>query len=179
MTPGTLAAFESGKPFFVPDYLNFEGALREFLDIGVRAAFAAPIFVGDIVTGVLTLSWRRHIEKIRTRKLNWSSRSPANRFAYQRDQLMGALSASKAEALLLHDRLQRVLSVSPVVIYNMIYDMAEDVARRIKMVYLSDNVEAMLGYPTEFLADDPNRWYELVHEDDLSAALVKESSRSA
>jgi len=174
ITPGTATAFKSGKPVYVADYTSYAGALKEYLDAGVRTGFAAPIQLGEQVIGVLTLSWRHqvprpdeeHIELVEAvlRQIG---------FAYQRDQLMGALSASKAEAVALNDRLRRVLSVSPVVIYNMSYNRAENESERLKTIYLSDNIEMMLGYPKEILSENPNRWYEFVHEDDLSSVRLQ------
>jgi hypothetical protein len=166
-----MVAFKSGKTVFVPDYTNYAGALKGFLDAGVRSGFAAPIRLRDTVTGVLTLAWRRnvdspsadHVELVETvlRQIG---------FAYQRDQLLLELSISKAEAMAVNVRLQRVLSVSPVVVYNMIYDPAKK--NRLSTSYLSENVELLLGYPKEWLSNEPHRWYELVHPEDLPAVRL-------
>jgi diguanylate cyclase len=166
ISPGTMVAFKSGKIVFVPDYTNYAGALKGFLDVGVRSGFAAPIRLGDKVTGVLTLAWQHHVDMPSDEHVELVEAVLRQiGFAYQREQLMNELSASKAEAVALNDRLQRVLSVSPVVIYNMIYDTATE--QRLQTSYLSENIELLLGYPKEWLTDEPHRWYELVHPEDL------------
>lgn len=173
ITPGTTVAFKSGKPVFVADYTNYAGALKGFLEAGVRTGFAAPIRLGDAVTGVLTLAWQRHVGAPDADQIELVEAVLRQiGFAHHRQQLMAEISASKAEAMALSDRLQRVLSVSPVVIYNVVYDPTQPDAR-LKTSYVSDNIEGLLGYPKQSLTHDLNHWYELVHEEDLPAVVLQ------
>lgn len=174
ITPGTLAAFKSGKPVFVQDYVNYAGALKEYLEAGVKSGFAAPIRLGETVTGVLTLAWRKQVDKPLEEHIELVEAVLRQvGFACQRDQLLSELSYSRAEAIALHNRLQRVLSVSPVVVYNMAYDRNGPTDTRLSTVYLSDNIQEMLGYPKEWLSENPNHWYEIIHPDDLQATLLQ------
>lgn len=92
ITPGTAAAFKSGQCVFVPDYLNYAGAMPAYVKAGVRSGFAAPIRLGESVVGVLTLAWTQTTEKPsaeETQLVEAVLRQVG--FAYQRDQLLAEL----------------------------------------------------------------------------------------
>ena len=173
ITPGTAAAFKSGKCVFVADYVNYAGAMPGYTRAGVRSGFAAPIRLGDVVTGVLTLAWTQPAQQPGaqdTELVEAVLRQVG--FAYQRDQLMLALSASRAEAVAVHERLERVLAVSPVVIYTATLDPKRGQSS-LDITYLSDNIPSLFGYSKDYLTTDPSRWYGLVHPDDLQSMLLQ------
>ncbi len=173
ITPGTAAAFKSGKCVFVADYVNYAGAMPGYTRAGVRSGFAAPIRLGDVVTGVLTLAWTQPAQQPGaqdTELVEAVLRQVG--FAYQRDQLMHALSASRAEAVAVRERLERVLAVSPVVIYTATLDPHRGQSS-LDITYLSDNIHNLVGFGKEYFTTDPSRWYGLVHPDDLQSMLLQ------
>jgi two-component system, NtrC family, sensor kinase len=52
----------------------------------------------------------------------------------------------------------------------MICDSAQE--GRLSTSYLSENVEFLLGYPKQWLTNEPYRWYELVHPEDLPSVRI-------
>jgi diguanylate cyclase (GGDEF)-like protein/PAS domain S-box-containing protein len=173
ITPGTAAAFKSGQCVFVPDYLNYAGAMPAYVRAGVRSGFAAPIRLGESVIGVLTLAWTQPAEKPgpeETQLVEAVLRQVG--FAYQRDQLLRALSVSRAEAIAVHEKLERVLAVSPVVIYTASLDPKRGQSS-LNITYLSDNIGQLVGYEKESFIAEPTRWYTLMHPDDLQPVLLQ------
>jgi diguanylate cyclase (GGDEF)-like protein/PAS domain S-box-containing protein len=173
ITPGTAAAFKSGQCVFVPDYLNYAGAMPAYVRAGVRSGFAAPIRLGESVIGVLTLAWTQPAEKPgpeETQLVEAVLRQVG--FAYQRDQLLRALSISRAEAVAVHERLERVLAVSPVVIYTATLDPQQGQSS-LDITYLSDNIAELVGFGKEHFTSEPAHWYALVHPDDLQSMLLQ------
>ena len=173
ISSGTMSAFKSGENIFVGDYPNFAGAVPGFINLGLRSGFSAPVRVGGTISGALTLGWLKpasmpgsdQIELIEAilRQIG---------IAYHRQLLMHQLSDSEADAVSLNERLRQVLAVSPAVIYSMYYDPTTPSAP-LKTAFLSDNIEALLGYPAAFVASQPNQWATLVHPDDLPAATLE------
>ncbi len=172
ITPGTLNAFKSGQNFYVPDYQNYVGALPDFLRLGVVTGLAAPIRLGDQAIGVLTLAWRRKVERpdeYQNRLVEAVLRQVA--FAFQRETLMKDLSKSRSIAVQLNQRMERVLAVSPAIIYNMRFDPGQP-DTPLKVMFVSDNVPDVLGYPNEFLREQPNIWQHIIHPDDTATASL-------
>ncbi|HEY9068255.1 MAG TPA: EAL domain-containing protein [Burkholderiaceae bacterium] len=174
ITPGTAAAFKSGKCVYVPDYTNYAGALPGFLQAGVCTGFAAPIRLGGVVTGVLTLAWTRPAQQPdaqQTELVEAVLRQVG--FAYQRDQLLRDLSVSRADAVEVRQHLESVLAVSPAVIYSATVDPRQ-VRSTLRITYISDNIGKLVGLEKAYFADDPAaRWQELMHPDDLAQAALR------
>ena len=173
ITPGTAAAFKSGKCVFVADYANYAGALPGFLKAGVCSGFAAPIRLGGQVTGVLTLAWTQPVREPdahQTELVEAVLRQVG--FAYHRDQLLRDLSLSQAEAVGVRQHLERVLAVSPVVIYSATVDPLQ-MRDSLRMTYISDNIGSLVGYEKSHFAEDPSRWQDLMHPDDREQTLLR------
>lgn len=173
ITPGTAAAFKSGKCVFVADYANYAGALPAFLKARVCSGFAAPIRLGGEVTGVLTLAWTQPVQEPgaqQTALVEAVLRQVG--FAYQRDQLLRDLSLSRAEAVEVHQHLERVLAVSPVVIYSATVDPLQ-LHSSLRITYISDNIGNLVGYEKAYFADDSSRWQDLMHPDDRAQTLLR------
>jgi len=173
ITPGTAAAFKSGKCVFVADYANYAGALPGFLKARVCSGFAAPIRLGGEVTGVLTLAWTQPVQEPDAQQTGLVEAVLRQvGFAYQRDQLLRDLSLSRAEAVEVHQHLERVLAVSPVVIYSATVDPLQ-LQSSLRITYISDNIGHLVGYEKAYFADDPSRWQDLMHPDDRAEALLR------
>ncbi|HKX42059.1 MAG TPA: EAL domain-containing protein [Burkholderiaceae bacterium] len=173
ITPGTAAAFKSGKCVYVADYANYAGALPGFLKAGVCTGFAAPIRLGGVVTGVLTLAWTRPAQEPgeqQTELVEAVLRQVG--FAYQRDQLLRDLSLSRADAVEVRQHLERVLAVSPVVIYSATVD-PQEVQGTLRLTYISDNIGHLIGHEKAYFADDPARWQDLMHPEDRTQTLLR------
>lgn len=173
ITPGTLNAFKSGQPVFVRDYAAYAGALPDFIRLGVKTGFAAPLHLGSQVIGVLTMAWKSDVEKPCAAHIHLIEavlRQVA--FAYQRETLIKALSRSQQETEQTNRQLQRVLAISPAMIYNMTYDPTQS-ENGLTTLYLSNNLSDILGYPRDYLHDNPNAWYVMVHPDDLEHIKVE------
>lgn len=173
ITPGTAAAFKSGKCVFVADYSNYVGALPGFLKARVCSGFAAPIRLGGEVTGVLTLAWTHPAQEPDAQQAALVEAVLRQvGFAYQRDQLLRDLSLSRAEAVEVHQQLERVLAVSPVVIYSATVDPLQ-VQSSLRITYISDNIGNLVGYEKAYFADAPSRWQDLMHPDDRAQTLLR------
>lgn len=170
ITPGTLNAFKSGQNFYVPDYQNYVGALPDFLRLGVVTGLAAPIRLGEQAIGVLTLAWKRRVDRptdYQNRLVEAVLRQVA--FAFQRETLMKDLSKSRSIAVQLNQRMERVLAVSPAIIYNLRYDPTGS-SHRLKSLFISDNLPDILGYSNEYLLEQPGGWQKIIHPDDVPLA---------
>ena len=173
ITPGTAAAFKSGKSVFVADYANYAGALPGFLKARVCSGFASPIRLGGEVTGVLTLAWTHPVQEPGAQQAALVEAVLRQvGFAYQRDQLLRDLSLSRAEAVEVHQHLERVLAVSPVVIYSATVDPLQ-VQGSLRITYISDNIGKLVGYEKAYFADAPSRWQDLMHPDDRAQTLLR------
>lgn len=78
-----------------------------------------------------------------------------------------SLADTARDLLATKERLQHLLTSSPAVIYSCTPGLDHAVT------FVSDNVEALLGYPARTLVDNPGGWHEHVHPDDLAILRAK------
>lgn len=172
-TGAASSVFKQGQGAFFPDYPGYPDHIPAIAALGVRTVFAAPVTVAGSIVGVLSIAWYQTVpcpEKDKVVLLEVVLRQIG--IAYHRHQLMAKLSQSEAETKAINERLRRILAVSPVVIYSVVYDLAST-QPNLKIDFLSDNVKDLLGYRRETIFANPNFWYEMVHPEDLPSIALK------
>ncbi len=95
---------------------------------------------------------------------------PAVARALRESQLVAERRRAEEELRGMHARLQRLLAVSPAVIYSA---EAQGMPR---ITYVSENVRTRFGYDPREIVEDPRFWMEAVHPDDRARALSSDSA---
>ncbi len=169
----TTQAFRSGKPAYVADYPNYEHATPPLLKLGIKAGLAVPVMVGTQPVGAFSIGWLHPAETAPTPDQEETLGVIARQvgIAYHRMNLMRELSHSQMLATGLNQRLNRIMAVSPAIIYSVTLDMAGP-KPELQNLLLGENVRTVLGCSRENLMQQPNQWYQLVHPDDLPAITL-------
>lgn len=159
--------FQSGEPIYVPNYPTYPYAFPPFVQLGLDSGLAVPVMIGAQIAGVFSLGWLRFAAPPSTQDITLISVIARQvGIAYHRMNLMRDLSESQLRTQALNVRLNRIMAVSPAVIYNVTVDLSAS-KPRLRQLLVSENVQDILGYSHLYLADEPDRWYQLVHPDDL------------
>ena len=173
-TGAASTVFKDGKGAFFAEYETYAHAIPAIAALGVRSVFAAPIVAAGEIVGVLSIAWYQHVPHPPQNKivlLEVVLRQIG--IAYHRHQLIKKLSQSEAQAKASSERLQRVLTVSPVVMYNVKVDLQAPIddpavpPENIQLDFISENVQGLVGYTPEEVYRHPNLWFEIVHPEDL------------
>ena len=170
--------FGSGKPIYVPDYPSYEYAFPPFVTLGLDSGQAVPVMIGNRIAGVFSLGWLGPAERPSQEQVELIEVVARQvGVAYHRMTLMRELSDSQARTKALNERLNRIMAVSPAIIYSVTLDMSGP-KPWMNNLLVNEAVETILGYPWDTFSANPNLWYELVHPDDLPSILVMNNPKS-
>ena len=159
--------FGSGQPIHVPDYPHYQYAFPPFVKLGLDSGLAVPVMIGEDIAGVFSLGWLRPVAPPTAEQvalIEVVARQVG--IAYHRTRLMREVSESEARTAALNERMNRIMAVSPAIIYSVTLDVSGAKPSLCKLL-VGDSVESILGYSKALLMTQPNFWYQLVHPDDL------------
>ncbi|MBD2681670.1 MULTISPECIES: PAS domain S-box protein [Nostoc] len=128
--------------------------------VGLKAGFGVPILAGNQVLAVLVF-FKRSPVLVDRRLLLLVSAVAA--------QLGGLIERKRVEQELglANERLQYLLTSSPVVIYS------SKTSGDFSTTFISKNVRAMVGYEAAEFIENPNFWLERVHPEDMELVSRK------
>jgi PAS domain S-box-containing protein len=166
--------WESAQPLAVDDYSSWEGRLSRFEDESFRAVVGVPLRSRTEITGVLGLAHDDPARRFGATEIALLSRfahlaslalESARLYAAAREELAERRRAEHAlrEAEL---RYRTLVEHLPLVTY--ISPPDESVGN----LYVSPQVEVLLGYPAQEWIRNPNLLHEAVHPDDLARVLA-------
>ena len=166
--------WESAQPLTVDDYMTWEGRLARFDEDDFHAVVGVPLRSRTEVVGVLGLAHHDPDKRFGQPEIALLSRfahlaslalESARLYAAARDELQERRRAEDAlrEAEL---RYRTLVEHLPLVTY--ISPADESVGN----VYVSPQVETLLGYPAEDWIRNPNLLHDAVHPDDLERVLA-------
>ncbi|MBX9254649.1 PAS domain S-box protein [Desmonostoc muscorum CCALA 125] len=129
-------------------------------NVGLKAGFGVPILAGDEVLAVLVFF--KHSSVLIDRRLLLLVSAVAA-------QLGGLIKRKRVEQQLglVNERLQYLLTSSPVVIYSS--KTSEDFST----TFISKNVRAMVGYEAQEFIENSNFWLDRVHPEDVELISKK------
>ncbi|MFN6499587.1 MAG: PAS domain S-box protein [Nostoc sp. DedQUE01] len=166
-------AFGAGLPGRVwqnqePEWIEDVSQVREPIfvrslqatKVGLKAGFAVPILAGKQVLAVLVF-FKRSSVLVDRRLLLLVSAVAA--------QLGGLIERKRVEQelRLANERLQYLLTSSPVVIYS------RKTSGDFSTTFISKNVRAMVGYEAREFIENPNFWLDRVHPEDVELVSRK------
>jgi PAS domain S-box-containing protein len=166
--------WETAQPLTVDDYMSWEGRLSRFEGEDFRAVVGVPLRSRTEVVGVLGLAQTEAGRTFGPSEIALLSRfahlaslalERARLYASARDELQERRRAEHAlrEAEL---RYRTLVEHLPLVTY--ISPADESVGN----LYVSPQVEALLGYPAEDWIANPSLLHEAIHPDDLQRVLA-------
>jgi PAS domain S-box-containing protein len=167
--------WESAQPLAVDDYCTWEGRLARFEDDELHAVVGVPLRSRTEVVGVLGLA---HLEAGRTfgepeiallsrfAHLASLALESARLYSAARDELQ---ERRRAEAALREAEIRYRTLVEHLPLVTYISPADESMGN----VYVSPQVEALLGYPTQDWLENPKLLLTAVHSDDLERVLAE------
>ncbi len=166
--------WELAQPLTIEDYSTWEGRLARFADDDIHAVVGVPLRSRTEVVGVLGLAHhdpdktfgQPEIELLlRFAHLASLALESARLYAAARDELQ---ERRRAEAALSEAeiRYRTLVEHLPLVTYISPADTS------VGNVYVSPQVEALLGYPAAAWIENPNLLNETVHPDDIEQVLA-------
>jgi PAS domain S-box-containing protein len=167
--------WESGEPLAVDDYSSWEGRLDRFADASFHAVVGVPLRSRSEIVGVLGLAHEdahRHFGPTEIALLSRFAHLAAlalestRLYAAAQDELQERRRAERAlrEAEL---RYRTLVEHLPLATY--ISPADESVGN----LYVSPQVETLLGFPAEEWISNPGLLHEAVHPDDLERVLAE------
>jgi PAS domain S-box-containing protein len=166
--------WESAQPLAVDDYMTWEGRLPPFDGGDFHAVVGVPLRSRTEVVGVLGLAHERA-----GRTFGGSDMELLSRFAHlaslalESARLYAAAQEElqerrRAEAALREAELRNRTLVEHLPLVTYISPADESVGN----LYVSPQVEDLLGYPAEQWIENPNLLHDAVHPDDLPGVLA-------
>ncbi len=166
--------WQSVQPLKVDDYNTWDGRLAKFEGIGIQAMLGVPLSSGSRVTGVLGLA---HLEL--ERRFSNEDVELLNRFAqlaaiaFENARLYTLNKQELAERKMTEEALREAEAKYRTVIEHIsaiTYTALMD--ERKTRLYVSPQIETLLGYTqAEYLAD-PDLWKNILHPQDRDRVLA-------
>ncbi len=166
--------WESGQPLAVEDYTAWAGRLSQFEDSQLHAVVGVPLRSRTEVVGVLGLAFERPGKTFGEAEIALLSRfahlatlalESARLYAAAQDELQ---ERRRAEAALREAELRYRTLVEHLPLVTYISPANATVGN----VYVSPQVEALLGYSAREWIENPNLLNDAVHPDDLPGVLA-------
>lgn len=167
------SVWKNAKPLLANDYQGWAGRSTQFQDAHFISVMGAPIINGSKVEGILGLS---HLDaeksfgkedlELLTRFSQLASIALNNTSLYT--QARKELSEhQQAEVALraLEEQYRTLVEQMPMVVYQ---DLPDENATNI---YISPQINELLGYQPEDFRQDPNIWKKLIYPDDYALAM--------
>jgi PAS domain S-box-containing protein len=166
--------WETMQPFAVDDYLAWEGRLAAFESADLHAVVGVPLRSRTEVVGVLGLAYDRPGTSFGQAEIALLSRfahlatlalESARLYAAAQEELQ---ERRRAEVALRDAELRYRTLVEHLPLVTYISPVDESVGN----VYVSPQVEALLGYPAREWIENPDLLHVAVHPDDLQGVLA-------
>jgi PAS domain S-box-containing protein len=166
--------WETMQPFVVDDYFEWEGSLAAFESADLHAVVGVPLRSRTEVVGVLGLAYDRPGTSFGQAEIALLSRfahlatlalESARLYAAAQEELQ---ERRRAEVALRDAELRYRTLVEHLPLVTYISPVDESVGN----VYVSPQVEALLGYPAREWIENPDLLHEAVHPDDLQGVLA-------
>ena len=149
----------------VSDTNNPRSSLYKKLDI--QAAFALPIKVyGEIVAICEFFADRRKKAQLNQIKFTETAALQIGN-TIEKYQALEKIKEEKNKFALAHSRMQYLIDNTPAIIYTSV------ASGDFKITSISANIRIMLGYSQDEVIDDPDFWFNHIHEDDRNHIFMQ------